>query len=91
MIRSNPKYESISLASNKNWTLCCQKFQNIRLTHIVPNDAKFHEENRDTTFISSSFAESFVKCPKSAENKAFLRRNCKLTPNFVQSQPQMNK
>ena len=64
MIGSNPKYESISLASNKNLTLCCQKFQNIRFKHIVQNHAKFHEKNslsiqrfsvvnRDTTFINA--------------------------------------
>ena len=65
---SNPRYESILLASNKNWTLLCQKFQNIRLTHIAQNNAKFHEKNSlglqgfpQLTVIQSSVSNSFVR------------------------------
>ena len=71
-----------------------QKFQNIRLTHIVQNNAKFHENNslnKQRFSATNRDCREFFKRTKSAEHKVFLRRNCELTAKFVQCQPQINR
>ena len=59
---SNPKYQSILLASNKNWTLCCQNFQSTRLTHIFQYNAKLFENNRLSKQSSSATNRDTAFC-----------------------------